>query len=123
MYAQVTETTSPGMTQALAERKTALEARAAELLQRAAADRAPWLAALGLRPADRDGAIRWTRAALAIAAYRERYGVPEVNLLGVPATLIQRRDAGRIHVLLAQPAQPQHQQAAPTVGHRQDPSL
>jgi hypothetical protein len=110
------------MEAALAERKTAIEARAADLLRQAVADRAPWLSAIGPRPADHAGARRWTRAASALAAYRDRYQIESPNPFGAPATLVQRRDASRIRAMLTQPGQLPPGQG-PTVDRGRGPSL
>jgi conjugative relaxase-like TrwC/TraI family protein len=125
MYAEVADPASPAMAQALAERKTAMEARAADLLRQAIADRAPWLSAIGPRPADPAGARRWTQAALAVAAYRDRYQVESTSPFGVPASLVQRRDATRLRALAAQirrVPEPDPQAPAQTA-RRQGPGL
>jgi hypothetical protein len=124
MYAEVIKSTSPGMEQALAERKAALESRAAELLRRAVANHDPWLATLGRRPTDWSGATRWTRAALSIAAYRERYEVTGDGPLGNPTNVSRRRDAARIRSLTdafwdlstSAPTTGVHQSTAPITG-------
>jgi hypothetical protein len=122
LYPEVTGTASGAMMQALTERKAALESRAAELVHRAIAAHEPWLATLGQRPTDRAGATRWTRAALAIAAYRERYEVTGSDPLGVPTTLVQRRDATRIRALAARPRL-QAPESSSTVDRGQAPVL
>ena len=110
MYPETDGVTSPGMATALVERKQALEARAEELLHRAATGRQPWLGALGDRPAGSRQAALWVRAARAVAAYRERYEITGDDPLGVPTTVVQQRDATRIRALIAQ-AQPRQTQA------------
>ncbi|MDR2374129.1 MAG: AAA family ATPase, partial [Bifidobacteriaceae bacterium] len=94
---------SPAMAQALAERRAALQARAADLFDQAIAADEPWLAALGPRPANPAGAERWTRAALATAAYRDRYQVTGPEPFGRPDGIVQRRDANRIRAITTQP--------------------
>jgi hypothetical protein len=102
MFPEVTGPVSPAMREALDQRSTALKARAAEMLRRAAASREPWLAALGPRPRDQRLARRWDRAALAAAAYRDRYEVTGPEPLGVPATVAQIRDAAKVRALIEQ---------------------
>ncbi|MDR1187446.1 MAG: hypothetical protein LBK95_08320, partial [Bifidobacteriaceae bacterium] len=100
MFPEVAGPVSPAMREALDQRKTALEARANEMLRRAAAGREPWLTALGPRPRDHRLARRWDRAALAAAAYRDRYEITGPEPLGTPATLAQTRDAARVRGLV-----------------------
>jgi hypothetical protein len=124
MYAEAAAPASPAMQEALVERKTAMENRAAALLRQAITERQAWLADLGPRPTDQAAARRWTRAALAIAAYRDRYQVETPTAFGAPATLVQRRDAARIRAILAlghrlhSPGE-----GAPHVGTRSVPTL
>jgi hypothetical protein len=122
MYAEATDPASPAMQAALAERRTALETRAGDLLRRAVAGGAPWLTAIGPQPAGQAGARRWTRAALAVAAYRDRHQIETSTPFGTPTTLVQRRDAARIRAMLAQPRQRPAEQA-PTVKRAQGPTL
>jgi hypothetical protein len=96
MFPRVDAPASPAMAHAIEEREQALIERAAELLRRALANREPWLAALGPRLADPLGADRWDEAALAVAAYRDRYQVTGPEPLGRPDSVAQRRDANRI---------------------------
>jgi hypothetical protein len=109
--------------QALDQREGAFQRRAAEVLDRAAAAGEAWLAELGPRPRNQAAAERWTRAALAAAAYRDRHQVTGPDLLGpATASAVQRRDAARVRALAAQaaahPTPPQN--AAP---RRSDPGL
>jgi conjugative relaxase-like TrwC/TraI family protein len=122
MYPEVADPASPAMAQALAERKEAMEARAADLLHQAERDRAAWLVGIVPRPADQAGARRWTSAALAVAAYRDRYQVNGPDPFGAPTTLIQRRDATRITTLLNQ-TQQRPPEPTPTVDRGQGMTL
>ena len=122
MFPEVGEAASPAMRQALDERRTAMETRAAELLQQAATSGEQWVASLGHRPSDRQQDRRWTTAALAVAAYRDRYQVGAPRPLGTPVTLVQRRDAARIEALLSQ-SQQWAAKRAPVVHRHQGPSL
>jgi hypothetical protein len=91
--------------QALDQREAALERRTREVLDRAAANAEPWLGELGPRPANQSAAQRWTRAALAAAAYRDRHQVAGPAMLGVgTASALQRRDAARVRALASQVA-------------------
>ncbi|MDR1635491.1 MAG: relaxase domain-containing protein [Bifidobacteriaceae bacterium] len=118
MFPEAPVPASPAMAQALAERRTALQARAAEVLARAQAAGEPWLAALGPRPADPAAAERWTAAALATAAYRDRYQVDGPEPWGRPDGIVQRRDAQRIRALANQAPRP----APPTPAAAQAPA-
>ncbi|MDR3359620.1 MAG: relaxase domain-containing protein [Bifidobacteriaceae bacterium] len=102
MFPEVTDPASPAMAAALADRKTAMETRAANLLRQAMADRSPWLTALGPRSTDHASARHWARAALAAATYRDRYQIETLTPFGDPTTLVQRRDAARIRAMIAQ---------------------
>jgi conjugative relaxase-like TrwC/TraI family protein len=96
MFPRVDTPASPAMAHAIEEREQALLDRATELLQRATAGRGPWLAALGPRPTDPRRSRLWDQAALATAAYRDRYQVTGPEPLGRPDGIAQRRDANRI---------------------------
>jgi hypothetical protein len=87
------------MAHAVEERERALLARATELLQQAAADNEPWLAALGPRPAEPGRARLPDQAALAAVAYRDRHQVTGPEPLDRPDGIAQRRDANRIRAL------------------------
>ncbi|MDR0284642.1 MAG: relaxase domain-containing protein [Propionibacteriaceae bacterium] len=102
MYPEVTGVTSPAMRHALDERRATMESRAAELLRQAVSDSAPWLETLGSMPHTTQEARRWTQAAQAIAAYRDRNQIDTNAALGRPTTLLQRRDMLRIQRMVDQ---------------------
>ena len=55
-----------------------------------------WLKRLGPAPEDDAERQRWMREVATVAAYRDRYGISARSALGEePATVAQRRDAGR----------------------------
>ena len=97
---QTTDRLDSVMGQAIDERMQAIRHRSADLLRQAIADKEPWVAALGPRPADLIGARRWDAAALAATAYRDAWRVTEPSLLGVPESTNQHRDAARVSRLL-----------------------
>jgi len=70
------------MQQALTERQTLITTRAEMVLNDAIVDERPWTAALGTRPGTPGPAEQWHRAALTVAAYRDRYGVISDDALG-----------------------------------------
>ncbi|WP_188699716.1 MobF family relaxase [Microbacterium nanhaiense] len=73
------------MQQALTERQTLINARAETVLNDAINDERPWTAALGTIPGTPGPAEQWHRAALTVAAYRDRYGVISDDALGPDA--------------------------------------
>jgi hypothetical protein len=118
---------SPRMRSMLDEYKTALDTRARDLAHRALTERAPWLAELGVRPAEGPARARWDRALLAAAAYRELHTVTGPTMLGSSTTARQREDAARIRTLVNQVhpsrARTQTPVSAPTHARAQGPSL
>ena len=116
MWPAVAADTSEAMRHALDERITGMQTRAADLARQAAADHAPWLVALGPRPANQAAARRWTRAVQAVAAYRDRYHIDSPEPFGTSETLVQRRDAARIQAMLNQPQPLTSQPASATPG-------
>lgn len=76
------QTGDPDTDLALTERQALMESRATELVDRAARDRAPWLTALGGRPADPAAAAAWQRSAATMAAYRDRHDITAADPLG-----------------------------------------
>jgi hypothetical protein len=94
----------PEMRQALAERQTLIEQRAATLLDTAIAAREPWTAQLGPKPDERRKQATWLAATLTVAAYRDRYQISDgQHPLGQePAgkNVKQRIDAARAHAAL-----------------------
>ncbi|MBL3678896.1 MobF family relaxase [Leucobacter chromiireducens] len=88
--------TEPDMRQALAERHQLIEQRAAALAERATADGAPWVQALGARPDDPRKQEAWARYVRTVAAYRDRYGVTSDDALGpAPDGIAQTIDQAR----------------------------
>jgi conjugative relaxase-like TrwC/TraI family protein len=69
---------APDMRQTLDQYRDAMIQRARHLVQDAIEGHAPWLAALGERPTNRAAASSWDAARLALAAYRDRYGITDV---------------------------------------------
>src|SRR5690606_11360317 len=70
------------MRHALTERQKLINARAETVLSDAIDDERPWTAALGTIPGTPGPAEQWHRAALTVAAYRDRYGVISDDALG-----------------------------------------
>jgi conjugative relaxase-like TrwC/TraI family protein len=65
----------PQMCQALTERQTLIEQRAATLLDEAIAKREPWTTQLGPKPDEPRQQAAWLAAARTITAYRDRYQI------------------------------------------------
>ncbi len=87
---------SPDMRDALTQRRTLIEARAADVLDTALHDHEPWTTHLGRTPADTRGAARWRRHAITVAAYRDRYRITTPAPLGAtPRNTAQKIDAAR----------------------------
>ncbi|QIK77345.1 relaxase domain-containing protein [Nocardioides piscis] len=84
------------MADALRERAHLIEDRALALAASAVETDAGWLKRLGAAPEDDAERRRWMREVATVAAYRDRYGISARRALGEePATMAQRRDAGR----------------------------
>lgn len=84
------------MADALRERAHLIEGRALELAASAVETDAAWLKRLGPAPEDGAERRRWMCEVATVAAYRDRYAISARSALGEePATLAQRRDAGR----------------------------
>jgi hypothetical protein len=98
--------TDPDMRQALTERQTLIEQRAATLLDTAIASREPWTARLGPKPDEPRKQATWLTAARTIAAYRDRYRITDSqHPLGPEPedmTVKQKIDAARAQAALAQ---------------------
>jgi conjugative relaxase-like TrwC/TraI family protein len=90
---------NPNMRQALTERQTLIEQRAATLLDTAIASREPWTARLGPKPDDPRKQAAWLAAARTVAAYRDRYQITDSqHALGPEledSTVKQKIDAAR----------------------------
>jgi conjugative relaxase-like TrwC/TraI family protein len=97
---------NPDMRQALTERQTLIEQRAATLLDTAIAAREPWTARLGPKPDEPRRQAAWLTAARTIAAYRDRYRITDdQHPLGPEpqdVTVKQKIDAARARSALAQ---------------------
>ncbi|MDR1189156.1 MAG: relaxase domain-containing protein [Bifidobacteriaceae bacterium] len=90
------------MRRALTELENRIRSRARELTDRAAANREPWLAALGPRPGDQRAARRWDEVAMAVAAYREHLDVTGPSPLGdQTSSSSQRQHAARLKAMMA----------------------
>ncbi|MDR1238309.1 MAG: conjugal transfer protein, partial [Propionibacteriaceae bacterium] len=86
---------------ALDQRADRMRERAEAIVRRAVAQSAPWLAALGSRPADPAAAARWQQA-----AYRDRWNITSPEPLGTDQpSAIQKADAARVHALAVQVSQ------------------
>ncbi|WP_246853296.1 MobF family relaxase [Naasia sp. SYSU D00948] len=82
------------MRDALAQRGTLIEQRAAALVDAALAAREPWITSLGAPPTDRHALQAWRRDVRVIAAYRDRYRITSRGPLGPnPETAVQQLDA------------------------------
>lgn len=98
---EATGTMPPELRKALTQRRDLIEARAATQLDTALSDRQPWTMALGDEPKDARRAAAWRRQAVAVAAYRDRYGITEPGALGAsPDDEAQKIDAARARVAL-----------------------
>ncbi|WP_245951269.1 MobF family relaxase [Phytoactinopolyspora halophila] len=68
--------------QALDERHRIIERRAHTLARAAMKERAGWVRQLGNEPREPRRRAAWHRAVVALAAYRDRYGITDAHLLG-----------------------------------------
>jgi conjugative relaxase-like TrwC/TraI family protein len=98
---EATGTMSGDMRQALAERRDLIQTRADTLLSHALHDDADWLKELGAPPKQASAAQSWLRAAVTVAAYRDRYAITGTAPLGAPAESdAQKIDAARARAAL-----------------------
>ncbi len=90
------------MRQALDERHELIEARADAVLAGALTDKAAWTAQLGPEPKDTKQRTAWRRAAVIVAAYRDRYQITDdrTPLGPAPQTTRQKIDAARARAAL-----------------------
>ena len=89
------------MREALDERQVLIEARADAALDIALNEAAPWTKALNTPPADKQRNATWRRAALTVAAYRDRYQITDDAPLGAPpASTTQKIDVARARAAL-----------------------
>ena len=87
--------------QAIDERKAVIEARARALVEIGVGDGAAWARRLGEPPQDPTQRGRWVRAAVSVAAYRDRYKIDsDLPLAGSVAGDAQRADRQRAQVAL-----------------------
>jgi hypothetical protein len=116
---------SADLRQALEARAKLITDRANQLLEQAQREHAPWLDAIEREAsASKDPAAR-RRALLAVAAYRDRYGVTAPRPLGArPATHAQQRDRNRVSLMVADLRPSRHPdrrfgpQTVPSAGRR-----
>ncbi|MFI5623465.1 MobF family relaxase [Nocardioides sp. NPDC051685] len=92
---------APAMRQALDERRTLMEVRAAALADSAVATRPPWLRRLGTPPATPAARRDWLISVATIAAYRDRYQITSDLPLG-PGARSEAERADRHRALIAQ---------------------
>lgn len=90
------------MRQALDERHELIEARADAVLAGALTDKAAWTAQLGPEPKDTKQRTAWRRAAVIVAAYRDRYQITDdrTPLGPAPQTTRQKIDRARARAAL-----------------------
>ena len=90
------------MRQALDERHELIEARADAVLAGALTDKAAWTAQLGPEPKDTKQRTAWRRAAVIVAAYRDRYQITDdrTPLGPAPQSTRQKIDAARARAAL-----------------------
>ncbi len=87
---------TPGMQQALAERRQLIETRAEAILDTALQTQESWVTALGPMPASGRERQQWRRRALVVAAYRDRYQITDTAPLGPqPESTAQKIDRAR----------------------------
>lgn len=97
--------------EALDARAELIEHRARALAKQAVHDRESWARHLPPRPHGL-GERAWQDAVLAVAAYRDLYGVTGDSLLGEPATsLVQRGHAKQVHAALRPRPTPEARQS------------
>jgi hypothetical protein len=87
---------------ALTERRELIEQRADAILDRAISEKQDWALGLGEPPVEPRAAAAWTRQAITVAAYRDRYGITAKTPLGpAPDSDAQKIDAARVAAALA----------------------
>jgi hypothetical protein len=92
------------MRKALDERHELIDARADAVLAGALTDKAAWTAQLGPEPKDAKQRTAWRRAAIIVAAYRDRYQITDdrTPLGSAPPSTRQKIDAARARAAVAQ---------------------
>jgi conjugative relaxase-like TrwC/TraI family protein len=109
---------SPEHRRSIDERAELIEARARSLVAAAVDDDAPWCRRLGTPPTEPQARERWTRSAMTVAAYRDRYKVDrELPLGGGATTAAEWADRQRAHHALREAA---HQSRAIPSVHRHE---
>ncbi|WP_143226336.1 MobF family relaxase [Actinomyces provencensis] len=90
------------MRQALDERRELIEARADAVLTGALTDKVPWTSQLGPVPKDAKQRAAWRRAAVIVAAYRDRYQITDdrTPLGPAPQSTRQKIDRARAEAAL-----------------------
>lgn len=108
--------------QSIDERAELIEDRARSLVAAAVNDGAPWCRGLGTSPTEPRANELWTHAAMAVAAYRDRYKVDgDLPLGGGATTAAERADrrqaqrALREAARLSRAVQPAHRLEAPAL--------
>ncbi|GAA3528306.1 hypothetical protein AFL01nite_02490 [Aeromicrobium flavum] len=81
------------MNTALTERERLIESRSRSLAETAVGRNEPWLAKLGDRPNDPTQGAQWLKAASTVAAYRERWSIEGLSILGHARSDLQRLEA------------------------------
>ena len=92
------------MSRAIQERLQAMRDKAERLADQAVSTGEPWVARLGKRPSDPQTARLWRENLVAVAAYRDAWGVAGPEAFGNPSTLVQRQDAARLTQMLQRAA-------------------
>ncbi len=107
---------APDMRSALHDRRDLMERRARTLTEEAVRTKAPWVKALGEMPTDRADRARWLRAAITVAAYRDRHSITGAKPLGNATTDRQRIDRARAEAAIGRV-----QDAVTLAQHRRGP--
>jgi hypothetical protein len=116
---------SADIRRSLTARAELITDRAAQLAEQARRERAPWLDAIGPEASGPWGKEARRKVVVAVAAYRDRYGVTGPKPLGgSPTTKAQQRDRRRVSLMISdlrrrtQPAQFFEQQAGLAASYR-----
>ena len=92
-----TRVIDPEMRQALADRHQLIMQRATAIAEHAETVGKSWIKELGEKPEHRTRTEAWMRCAVTVAAYRDRYGINDENLVldEVPSSTAQKIDQAR----------------------------
>ncbi|TFD79277.1 MobF family relaxase [Cryobacterium fucosi] len=113
---------SDDMRWALDERRDLIEQRGDAVLDTALATGAPWIAELEEVPTGSRQVAAWRSSARVIAAYRDRYGITDSSVLGLPPeSVAQKIDRARAEAALRSLAREGQQPDAPTPAPTRDP--